>query len=106
METLFELIGCSPLDWDIQYRIHVTQRMFQRNIVDDEVLTIIAGGRVIEKYEDDFPSPSVLLNGFTKKGRPLHVVAGIDKTERRIFIITVYEPDILKWSDNFTRRIV
>jgi len=106
MATLADLIGSYPLDWDIQYRIHVTQRMFQRDISDDEVLTIVASGRIIERYEEDFPFPSMLLNGLTKTGRPLHVVAGIDTAERRIFIITVYQPDPLRWSDDFTRRIV
>jgi len=80
--------------------------MFQRDISDDEVLTIVASGRIIERYEEDFPFPSMLLNGLTKTGRPLHVVAGIDTAERRIFIITVYQPDPLRWSDDFTRRIV
>ena len=106
MATLADLIGSYPLDWDIQYRIHVTQRMFQRNISDEEVLAIVARGQIIEQYDEDFPFPSVLLNGLTRTGRPLHVVAGIDATERRIFIITVYQPDPLRWSDNLTRRLV
>lgn len=106
METLFELIKCSPFDWDIQYRVHVTQRMFQRNISEEEVLTIVASGRILERYEEDFPFPSMLLNGVTNAGRPLHVVAGIDMAEQRIFIITVYQPDFARWSDDYTRRIV
>ena len=106
MKTLSEHIDSYPLDWDIQYRIHVTQRMFQRNISDEEVLTIIARGQIIEQYDEDFPFPSVLLNGLTQTGRPLHVVAGINATERQIFIITVYQPDPLRWTDSFTRRLV
>lgn len=106
MKTLSWLIGASPFDWDIQYRIHVTHRMFQRNISDEDVLTILTGGTIIERYDEDFPFPSVLLNGVTRSGRPLHLVAGIDTNEKRIFIITVYQPDPLRWSDSFTRRHV
>ena len=46
-----------------------------------------------------------LFLDFDVAGRPLHVVAGINNAEKIIVVITAYEPDPLKWSDNFTGRI-
>ena len=55
--------------------------------------------------DDDFPLPSLLISGADAEGHPLHVVAGINNAEKIIVVITAYEPDPLKWSDNFTGRI-
>ena len=37
--------------------------------------------------------------------RPLHLVVGINGSERKLIIITAYEPDSLKWSENYSWRI-
>jgi hypothetical protein len=79
--------------------------MFQRHISAEEVAFILTHGQVIERYEEDFPLPSVLLNGCTAANRPLHVVVGINVGERKLVVITTYEPDALQWADNFSRRI-
>uniref|UniRef100_UPI004055F954 DUF4258 domain-containing protein n=1 Tax=Candidatus Electronema sp. TaxID=2698783 RepID=UPI004055F954 len=89
----------------IEYRIHAVRRMFQRDIHEDDVEYVLEHGAIIEKYDDDFPLPSLLVNGFALSGRPLHVVAGINNPERIIVIITAYEPDPLRWSDNFAGRV-
>jgi hypothetical protein len=93
------------LEWDVQYRVHATKRMFQRNVDDKDVLAILFNGDIIERYEDDYPFPSVLINGRSRKGRYLHIVVGIDISEKRLYIITVYEPEPKKWTDNFSRRL-
>jgi len=90
--------------WDIQYRIHATQRMFKRDISEQEIWEIIENGFIIEDYGDDFPFPSLLINGRSGKNRQLHVVLGIDRNSKRLFVITTYEPDEMKWEDNFNRR--
>jgi hypothetical protein len=92
-------------DYDIEYRIHAARRMFQRDIYEDEVENIIKNGEIIEQYDDDFPLPSMLINGMTPKMRPLHMVLSVNYSEKKIIIITVYEPDSLKWTDNFSRRV-
>ena len=99
-------INESFLDWDLQYRVHATKRMFQRNITEDELLQALGTGFVIEDYENDFPFPSVLVNGKTTLNRPIHLVVGIDKNSKRLYIITVYEPDLVKWIDDYNRRII
>lgn len=79
--------------------------MFQRNIDDEEVEFILTNGQIIEQYDNDFPLPSLLLNGQTEAGRPLHVVVGIDLSEKKLIIITVYEPNPLLWIENLSRRL-
>jgi hypothetical protein len=48
--------------------------------------------------------PFLIRSGRPAEGKPLHVLAGIDREHKRIFIITVYVPDAGKWSNNFIRR--
>ena len=91
--------------YDIKYRVHATRRMFQRNIKAEDLELLLREGEIIEKYDDDFPLPSILISGITLTNRPLHLVAGINNVEKIIVIITAYEPDPFIWSDNFTRRI-
>jgi hypothetical protein len=78
--------------------------MFQRAISSQQVDYVLHHGDIIERYDNDQPLPSVLINGCTLEQRPLHIVAAINKQERQLVIVTVYEPNILKWADNFSRR--
>lgn len=91
-------------DFEIVYRLHASKRMFEREISDDDVEYQLKNGEIIERYDEDYPLPSLLLNGFSKNKRPLHLVVAINRDEKRLIIVTVYEPKPLKWLDNFSRR--
>ncbi|MCK5380228.1 MAG: DUF4258 domain-containing protein [Candidatus Latescibacteria bacterium] len=104
MSRLSDIIGTDIHAWEVAYRVHATRRMFQRGIEEHELLFILENGRVIEEYEKDLPFPSLLLNGRTPKGRTLHVVVAIDASGKSLFVITTYEPDSSKWTDDFSRR--
>jgi len=91
-------------DFEIVYRLHASKRMFEREISDDDVEFLLRNGEIIERYDDDYPLPSLLLNGFSMDKRPLHLVVGVHQDEKRLIIVTVYEPSLLKWLDNFSRR--
>ena len=91
--------------YDIEYRVHATRRMFERGIHEDDVELTLTRGTIIEKYEEDFPLPSLLLNGPARDGRPIHVVVAVNDLERKLVIITAYVPDLLKWCEGFSRRI-
>lgn len=54
-------------------------------------------------YPDDTPYPSRLILGFDGE-RPLHVVSAYNAENDTEYVITVYEPDVQKWSNNFTER--
>jgi hypothetical protein len=54
----------SPLtEWTIEYRVHVTRRMFERDIDEADILFLLETGFIIEEYLKDYPFPSVLVNG-------------------------------------------
>ena len=61
-------------------------------------------GKVIEEYPNDSPYPSCLISGRVNN-RPLHVVIAENEIDNELIVITVYEPDPVKWDDNFERRI-
>ena len=85
------------------FRLHALQRMFSRNISEEEVRFVVEKGEVIEKYENDTPYPSKLILG--KFGlKALHVVAAVNDEDKEIIIITVYEPDPHLWDNNFKTR--
>lgn len=90
---------------NIIYRLHAIERMFQRDITEDEVEYVLRNGDIIENYDQDKPYPSMLVLGFTRD-LPLHVVYAKDEDENFI-VITVYRPSVTKWENDFrTRRSV
>jgi hypothetical protein len=90
-------------NYSIVYRLHAIQRMFERNINNDEIRQIIDGGKIIERYVNDSPYPSRLILG-NVNNRPLHIVITENTTENVIIVITVYEPDPRKWIKPDERR--
>lgn len=92
-------------EYEIEYRVHASRRMFQRDIVEEDVELILREGSIIEKYGEEFPLPSLLLNGQGSTGRPLHIVVAVNSSERMLMIITAYEPDSAKWAEGFSRRL-
>jgi len=91
-------------EYAIEYRIHATRRMFQRSISQESVEEVLSSGDIIENYDSDFPLPSVLVSGRTHNNRPLHVVVGINIAERKLVVITAYEPDPKRWSPDYSKR--
>ena len=73
-------------------------------ISDAEVYEGVGGGEVIESYPEDRPYPSVLILGRTSSGRPLHLVCAHAQKEDRAIVITVYQPDPTRWTEDFRRR--
>ncbi len=105
MPKLFDISENDLNEYDIEFRIHATRRMFQRDIFEDDIEMILREGEVIEHYDDDFPFPSLLINGLTQAYRPLHIVVGVNISEQILVIIAAYEPSPLLWAENFSRRI-
>ncbi len=82
---------------------HVFMRMAERGFSPEIIKSVIVSGTVIKSYPDDTPYPSRLILGFDGK-RPIHVVSAYSSENDTEYVITVYEPDALKWSDDFTER--
>src|SRR5574337_287993 len=79
---------------------HATARILRRDIRTDEIEDAMGSAEIIEEYPDDKCGPSLLLLGFTRNGRPLHVQIA----PSRIRIVTVYEPDSTEWLNWRIRR--
>jgi len=90
--------------YKIAYRLHASERMFSRDINSKDVEYLLQQGEIIERYDDDYPLPSLLINGCTTNNRPLHLVVAIDENEKQLIIVTVYEPNPITWLNNFSRR--
>jgi len=85
------------------FRLHALQRMFSRNISEDEIRFAIDKGETIKSYEKDTPYPSKLILG--KYGaRTLHVVVAMNYADNEIIVVTVYEPDPHLWENDFKTR--
>lgn len=105
MKKLSDIIDEDIKNYTVEYRVHATRRMFQRDIQEEDVEAVLRYGDIIEEYGHDFPLPSLLISGMTFEGSVIHIVAGINDIEKIIVIITTYHPDPFKWSETFDRRI-
>ncbi len=85
------------------FRQHAIRRMFERTVSVEDIAAVLAGGKVIEGYQDDTPYPSALWLGFVG-ARPLHVVCAENSIQDERIIVTVYEPDPDLWEAGYTKR--
>lgn len=87
---------------NIVWKEHALHRLKQRKISLNEVIEALASGEIIETYPADRPFPSCLVLGTTLNKRYLHIVCSIDSN--LLYIITVYEPNTIKWENNLKTR--
>jgi hypothetical protein len=80
-------------DGNIEWRKHVLQKLAERAISQQDVRDVLMNGERIREYTDDKPFPSALFLSYVS-GKPLHVVAACDETNRQAFVITAYEPSL------------
>ena len=83
---------------------HCVLRMRQRRISVDEFKKAMSYAEIVEYYEDDHPLASALILGFTDMGRPLHAVVAMDHESELLWVITLYEPTIERWGEQFNKR--
>ncbi len=92
-------------DYINENKFRVTDHAFEEMKVEGFVLKDVAdgiiSGKIIEDYPNAYPLPACLINGKTKKGRPVHVCVS---SPPLVKIITVYEPSPEKWEDDFKKR--
>ena len=84
-------------------RVHALQRMFERQIERSMVESVIQSGTTIESYPEDTPYPSRLVLGWDRD-RPVHVVVADNLQDEETIVITVYQPDPMRWDSSFSRR--
>jgi hypothetical protein len=77
--------------------------MAERKIRRVDVLEVVRSGELIEEYPHDRPFPSGLFFACIST-RPIHVVAALDGERERVYVITVYEPDLEHFEPDFKTR--
>ncbi len=88
---------------EYKFSSHAIQRMFERKIQKNEVITGICNGEIIKNYDDDKPYPSHLILAGVNN-RALHILIAVNEEENLCYIITVYEPDKKIWENNLKSR--
>jgi hypothetical protein len=98
---------------EIKRKILLRQYEFSKHAVDQSIIREISVGEleeaisgnseIIEDYPDDKYGPSCLILGFTKFGRPLHLLCS-NPSRPLIKIITLYEPKPDLWVNLRTRK--
>ena len=89
-------------DESIEMTSHCLLRLQQRNIRFAEIKEAVRNGEIIEEYPNDYPYPSCLILGYTNDKKVLHIVVGLGET--KLWLITVYKPDINQWSSDYKSR--
>jgi len=82
--------------------VHARERMAERGVSTEDLISLIINGEIIESYPDDFPYPSVLLLGYLS-GEAFHVVAA--KGRNLVKVVTVYRADEEIWLNHRTRKM-
>lgn len=86
----------------VQWHQHALERLLERGISRQDVLTAVMQGEIVEVYADDRPYPGCLLLHIGAE--PLHVVAAVDETARICHVITAYRPDRDHFEADFKTR--
>ena len=86
----------------IVFTQHVLERIRKREVEKHDLLDIIMNGEIIEQYPNDYPFPSCLILYLKVNGKPLHLVCSMGNN--KVYIITVYEPDLEHWESDFMTR--
>lgn len=89
----------------VKYTEHFRVRLEERGISYADVKHVLLSGEIIEQCLDDEPLPAVLILGFTKTDKPLHIAVSVG--DDKIFLVTVYVPSLDIWETDYrTRREV
>lgn len=83
---------------------HAFQMMYsaERFLTVDEVVEALRNGDIIEDYPEDPRGRSCLILGFTRQGRPVHIVCA--PKDEFLVVVTAYEPTLNKWASDFRSR--
>lgn len=99
IEELYYAIKSGNFEW----RKHTLIRLDERSIAQDTILEVILSGEIIEDYPENKPFPSCLIFKMLY-GKPYHVVVGFDPANKKVYIITAYNPTLDKFEADFKTR--
>ena len=88
---------------NVLWKKHALERMMERGISRSRVKQAVLECNIIENYPNDYPVPSFLIA--TLIPDPLHVVASYDVSNGILYVITVYEPDLIHFESDYVTRL-
>ena len=100
--TLIEDIRRLVIDEQFEITVHARERMAERGVSTEDLISLIISGEIIESYPDDFPYPSVLLLGYLS-AVAFHVV--VAKGKNLVKFVTVCRADEETWLNHRTRKM-
>jgi hypothetical protein len=74
---------------------HAQEEMTEEDIALENAMEAIRSGAILENYPEHRRGACCLVCGYTRQGRPLHVVC--TTAQPLLILITVYEPKPPKW---------
>ncbi len=86
-----------------EFSKHAVDQSIIRRICVQDVCNVINNGTIIEDYPDDKYGPSCLIFGMTGERRPIHIQCSYP-SRPIVKIITLYEPNPIRWVDFVKRR--
>ena len=97
-----ESIKALYLNHAVEYSQHFRIRMKERNIKFADVKMAVQSGEIIEQDLQDIPNPSVLILGYNRDNKPIHVAVGVD--DAKLVLITAYFPAPTLWEADYRTR--
>ena len=87
----------------LTYRVHAVERMFDRDISEDDVQSVLLDGEEIAAYRHTHLIPAAWCSGWCGT-RAIHVVVDENRDDDELIVITTYEPQPDLWEFGFKRR--
>jgi len=89
----------------VKWSTHATGEAAAEDLDQDQIIQALAAGEIIEDYPWQHRQlPDCLVLGWLPDGLPVHACVGVDESNGRIFIITVYRPTEEKWENDWRTR--
>ena len=101
--TLLDEICTKIRNGQFELSEHAVEQSSIRHISLPEVREAIEESEIVEDYPTDKYGPSCLILGFTRSKRPLHIQCSYP-SRPLVKIITLYEPNPLRWINFKTRK--
>ena len=84
---------------------HFHERIKERSIKYADIKSAMADGEIIEQCLEDLPNPSVLILGYCRDNKPIHIAVGVD--DDKLWLITAYYPTLDMWEVDYkTRKVI
>ena len=99
-----ESIRALYLHGAVEVTQHFHLRKKERDFKYSDVRNAIITGEIIEQCLDDYPNPSILILGYTRAKKPLHIAVGVD--DDKLWLITAYFPTVDLWEADYKSRKV